>query len=303
MQCFFSITYIFYMKPSLLSLIVTFAMPSVFAGGPEWWIDFGRSEFAWTYGVASKYATRTTVAGWNNVSVAEQTNRGAATLSSSYFAETVAKDSASVTATYQARNLTSVAIYDSRNAADSVLSLSINKDTAIGTFDTIQSANAPADKLFTSTARPDWVPTNAYGDYIYSYLNRGGSGAFTLTLSGFKAGEYHITVIAGGNSYMGSVYEGNDASACYTLNGVGRRTILGTNAAGGGYAGVLEWKGVEVAEDGLLQLTVEGGYLGYDGDVEKYTTAAINAMMITMVPEPTTGTLSLLALCGFAVHR
>lgn len=30
---------------------------------------------------------------------------------------------------------------------------------------------------------------------------------------------------------------------------------------------------------------------------------AINAMIITMVPEPATATLSLLALCGLAAHR
>lgn len=47
---------------------------------------------------------------------------------------------------------------------------------------------------------------------------------------------------------MGSVYEGNDATATYTLNDESTYTITGTNAAGGGYAGVLEWREVEIPQ-------------------------------------------------------
>ncbi|MBR4108324.1 MAG: PEP-CTERM sorting domain-containing protein [Akkermansia sp.] len=291
------------MKLLYLFPILVLSLTKTSAESKEWRIDFGRSEFAYTYGAATKYATRTTAAGWNNVSVATQTEKGAATLSSSYFAETVSKDNASVSATYAQQNANTVTIYDSENNADSHLSLSISKDSSIGTFDTIKSSKAPTDALFNDTPRPDWIPTNAYGDFIYTYLNDNNSGAFTLTISGFKAGLYNLTIIAGGNSYMGSVYEGNDATATYTLNDESTYTITGTNAAGGGYAGVLEWQEVEIDAEGLLTLKVEGGYLGEENGIQKYTAAAINTMVITMVPEPASSTLGLILMCGFAARR
>ena len=290
------------MKLSSILLTTLLTLSPALAGNAEWWIDFGRSEFANTYTTPQKiYATRTTEAGWNNVSVsaAEQTAAGAASLNSSYFAETVETDSNSVVPTYAQQAVSSVSIYDTGNNANSTLNLSISKDTGIGTLAVKTSAGAPTDELFGATPRPAWVPTRAYGDFIMTYLNENGSGAFTLTLSGFEAGFYDFTVIAGGNSSMGSVYQGNDASAVYTLNGTAC-TITGTN---GGYAGVLEWKGVEIEENGSLTLTVEGGYLGTVNGVEKYTTAALNTMIIRQVPEPATATLSLLALAGLAARR
>lgn len=291
------------MKLSSVLLTPLLTLSPALAGNAEWWIDFGRSEFAYTYTTPAKiYATRTTEAGWNNVSAATQTASGAAFLSSSYFAETVEEDSNSVVPTYAQQAVSSVSIYDTGNNANSTLNLSISKNTGTGTLYVQTTANAPADNLFGVTPRPAWVPTRAYGDYIMTYLNENGSGAFTLTLSGFEAGFYDFTVIAGGNSNMGSVYQGHDASAVYTLNDTAC-TITSTNAAGGGYAGVLEWKGVEIEENGSLTLTVEGGYLGTENGVEKYTSAALNTMIIRQVPEPATATLSLLALAVLAARR
>lgn len=270
----------------------------------EYWIDFGTSAYATRYNsAAKKYAVRTIAAGWNNVSVAEQSSQGAASLSSSYFAETVEKDSSSVLATYEEKSVGSVSIYDTENDGLSILSLSITLDTAVGTLQTIETSKAPTDALFGDTPRPDWVPASAYGDFIQTYQNDNGSGAYTLTFSGCKAGIYDISVIAGAASYMGSVYEGYDASAIYTLNGTSSYTITGTNAAGGGYAGVLEWKAVEVDEDGLLTLTVQGGYLGEENGVGKYTSAALNTMIIKMMPEPSISALALFALAGMAARR
>lgn len=289
-----------HLKSTFLLLTALFTTFPALAN--EWWIDFGRSEFAWSYGAATKYATRTTEAGWNNVSVATQTTAGKASLSSSYFAETVQTDSNSVVPTYAQQSTNTVSIYNTENDADSTLSLSITKDTGVGTFAVQTTANAPADKLFIETPRPDWVPTRAYGDFIFTYLNQNGSGAFTLNLSGFAVGTYDFTVIAGGNSNMGSVYEGHDASAVYTLNGTSC-TLSGTNASGGGYAGVMEWKGVEIQENGSLTLTIEGGYLGMENGAKKFTSAALNTMIIKLIPEPTTATLSLLALCGLTARR
>ena len=197
------------MKLSSILLTTLLTLSPALAGNAEWWIDFGRSEFANTYTTPQKiYATRTTEAGWNNVSVsaAEQTAAGAASLNSSYFAETVETDSNSVVPTYAQQAVSSVSIYDTGNNANSTLNLSISKDTGIGTLAVKTSAGAPTDELFGATPRPAWVPTRAYGDFIMTYLNENGSGAFTLTLSGFEAGFYDFTVIAGGNSSMGSVY-------------------------------------------------------------------------------------------------
>ena len=284
----------------LLSSLLTL-LPAL-AGNTEWWIDFGRSEVAGSYGAATNCATRTTEAGWNNVAVATQTEAGAASLSSSYFAETVEIDSTSVVPTYAQQAANAVPIYDTGNNVGSALTLSISKNTGTGTFEVQTTANAPADKLFNGTPRPEWVPTRAYGDYIMTYLNNDGSGAFTLVLSGFEPGFYDFTVIAGGNSYLGSVYEGYDASAIYTLNGTAY-TLTGTNASGGGYAGVMEWKGVEIQENGSLSMTVEGGYLGMENGVGKYTSAVLNTMIIQQVPEPATTTLSLLTLAALAARR
>ena len=285
-----------------LLLLLGMASSAVYA--EEYWIDFGTSAYATRYNsAAKKYAVRTISAGWNNVSVEEQSSRGTALLGSSYFAETVEKDSSSIVATYETRSANLVSIYDTENDGESILSLSITKDTAVGSLQTIQTSKAPTDVLFGDTPRPDWVPASAYGDFIQTYLNDNGSGAYTLTFSGCKAGIYDISVIAGAASYMGSVYEGNDASAIYTLNGTSSYTIEGTNAAGGGYAGVLEWKDVEVSEDGLLTLTVQGGYLGDENGVQKYTSAALNTMVIKMIPEPSISALSLLTLAGMAARR
>ena len=65
----------------------------------------------------------------------------------------------------------------------------------------------------------------------------------------------------------------------------------------------MNWENVTLDETTTLSLTVEGqlGADNYGGSY--YAKAAINAMIITMVPEPATATLSLLALCGLAARR
>lgn len=284
------------MKKTIYALLGLSLLSSMEAQAQEYWVDFGVSEYTARYGTAAKkYVVRTISEGWNNVSVSAQTYQGATTLSSSYFAETVVKDSASVIPTHAQLEAGSVNIYDTENNDGAELTLSITKDSSIGNFDTIQTAKAPSDSLFGETPRPDWVPDSAYGDFIYTNLNNNDSGAFTLTFSGFGAGVYDIVVIGGG-AYMGSVYEGYDASALYTLNGSSTQTISGTNAAGGGYAGVLEWNGVEVQEGGFLTLTVEGGYLGEEDGVQRYTAAALNTIVIKMIPEPASSVMSLMTI-------
>ena len=65
----------------------------------------------------------------------------------------------------------------------------------------------------------------------------------------------------------------------------------------------MNWENVTLDETTTLSLVVQGklGADGYGGtDNAK---AAINTMIITMVPEPATATLSLLALCGLAARR
>lgn len=66
---------------------------------------------------------------------------------------------------------------------------------------------------------------------------------------------------------------------------------------------MLEWKGVEIQENGDLTLTVEGGYLGMEDGVGKYTSATLNTMIIRMAPEPSTAMLTLLALAGLVARR
>lgn len=291
------------MRP-LLRLLFCIPLAPAISPGSEYLIDFGTSEYARRYtSAAKKFAVRTTAAGWNNISVTTQMASGSVSLSSTFFKETVATDSASVIPTYGQTSVNTVSIYNTGGNIDSALTLSITKNTSIGSLSFITSANAPSANKILSPSQLDWVPTTAYGDYIFTNENNGGSGAFTLTLGGINAGLYDLTIIAGGNSYMGSVYGGNAASGIYTLNGNKSCTITGTDAAGGGYAGVIKWKRVKVEENGVLTLTVEGGYLGNEGGVDKYATAAINSLILATVPEPASATLSLLALAGLAARR
>lgn len=272
---------------TLLSLL--FCMPAALAGNTEWWIDFGlHNEYN------SQYGGRTKTPGWNNVAVVEKENweqyifteQGAAPLNASFFI------SGTSTADELQTSQQSVSIFDSLNQADP-LTLSIIKNTADGTLQTISGSgsNMAKDTYYTrfGYSIPEEFPTSTSRDHIFASENT----SFTLVLSGFAAGQYNISALGG----MGYASGGTTPTVTYTLNGV-TQTLTGDDGTSGQYAGVMNWENVTLDETTNLNLTIQG-QLGTD----TYAKAAINAMIITMVPEPATTTLSLLALCGLAARR
>lgn len=318
------------MKLKTLFLASLLVAPVVFAEPTEWKIDFGKS--AYNSG-GGKYMTRTAKAGWNNVSAtgtmsgnldfnvwdeetewfgtkwdnqyfdAPQYTAGKADLANVFFAETVeGSDASDVMGAHEEWAVKEISVYDSKANADSVLKLSVNKDTGTGYMDTIYSPssgwNVTEDEFSRfGSAIPDNVPSTAYGDFIYGY----GGATYTVTLTGFAEGYYDITVL-GGMCYSSG---GKTPSVAYTLNGE-TLTLIGDDS--GRYAGVMTWQNVYLGVTDSLVLSIEGllGDTGYGSS--EYTTAALNAMIISeaisgSIPEPASATLSLLALVGLSLRR
>lgn len=318
------------MKLKTLFLASLLVAPVVFAEPTEWKIDFGKS--AYNSG-GGKYMTRTAKAGWNNVSAtgtmsgnldfdawdeetqwfgtkwdnqyfdAPQYTAGKAELANVFFAETVeGSDASDVKGAHEEWAVKEISVYDSKANADSVLKLSVNKDTDTGYMDTIYSPssgwNVTEDEFSRfGSAIPDNVPSTAYGDFIYGY----GGATYTVTLTGFAEGYYDITVL-GGMCYSSG---GKTPSVAYTLNG---ETLTLTGDDSGRYAGVMTWQNVYLGVTDSLVLSIEGllGDTGYGSS--EYTTAALNAMIISeaisgSIPEPASATLSLLALVGLSLRR
>lgn len=282
------------MKLTATLLSLFFCLPAVLAANTEWLIDFGLHK-----DYNAQYGGRTTTPGWNNVAVVEKENwetfifteQGAAPLNAAFFIS-----GASTPDELQTSQQT-VSIFDSLNQKDP-LTLSIIKNTADGTLQTISGSgsNMAQDTYYTKFGYtvPENIPTSASRDHIFASDNT----SFTLVLSGFAAGQYNICALAG----MGYAYGGTTPTVTYSLNGV-TQTLTGNDGTSGQYASVMNWENVTLDEMTTLSLTVEGqlGADNYGGS--SYTKAAINAMIITMVPEPATATLSLLALCGLAARR
>lgn len=261
-----------------------------------------------------------------------QVSKDPAKLSNVYFADTISKDTWATEGTSQVWTVETakgkfdtvyeVDIFDSKNSGNN-LSLSITKDSKGGNLMTNETAQAK--KAFAADDIAD-VPESAYADAIgciaydaSSTDQKGGSNGahqFTITLTGLNAGKYDITIFTATNRGAGAVYGGTvRPSVAVTLNDVSEYTVLGegdmTGSGDAKYAGVGKWEGFAIDESGELKITVKGGCLVHpDCDsatcTEMHTCAYINALMISeslSVPEPTTATLSLLALCGLAARR
>ena len=318
------------MKLSSLVCVAALAVSPVFAESTEWRIDFGKSAYNSNSNGSEEgraHTTRTTEAGWNNVSATgvmtggmawdeatqslvtkwdnqyfeSQYAAGSTDLANVFFAEKVeGSDSSTVQGKYEEWAKKEVAIYDTKGNEGSTLKLSINKDSDTGFMDTMCNFGSGMHVTEAGFARfnydiPENMPSTAYGDFIYGHSG----AAFTLTLTGFAEGCYDITVLGGMNKASG----GDTPTVSYTLNG---ETLTLTGDDSGVYAGVLTWKNITLGADDALVLSV-AGLEGVDAyGTATFATAALNAMVISespAVPEPATASLSLLALCGLAARR
>lgn len=146
--------------------------------------------------------------------------------------------------------------------------------------------------------------------------NGAGTGFYTLTFSGLQAGVYSIIGMGGysGNDTMSSVTVslGSNATANWssqsaTSNGwttnataTSSNSINFANSAGSGNHGYyFDAQNIVVGEEGTITLTIQGtGNAGYGRTPLNFISLSGEA-----IPEPTTATLSLLALAGLAARR
>ena len=146
--------------------------------------------------------------------------------------------------------------------------------------------------------------------------NGAGTGFYTLTFSGLQAGVYSIIGMGGynGNDTMSSITVslGSNATANWssqsaTSNGwttnataTSSNSINFANSAGGGNHGYyFDAQNIVVGEEGTITLTIQGtGNAGYGRTPLNFISLSGEA-----IPEPTTATLSLLALAGLAARR
>lgn len=249
-------------------------------------IDFGALSSSASY----KYVSATKQRGWNNVAVAAgQTKAGAIVFSSSYYGEEGTK-------THEGSSAESVVIYSTGGDGESI-TMSGMKNGADGTLAMLGGSGAAYAsgelyKIFDPDVDLTAMPVSAYQDFIT--MTNGGS--FTLTFSGLKEGSYNILVAAGRTYASG----GSATASSYTLNGE-TRILTGNDGMGGGqYAGMLEWRGVEIGADGYLTLTVSGLS---NADTGKWTAAALNGLVITQVPEPVAASFGLWGAVFMAFRR
>lgn len=275
-----------------LALVFVIGMSTAFATPTEWRIDFG-----WTFKkTVSPPGKPTTESGWNNVatdvgtySPTSITSSGNATLDSNYYYGSTTDP------VYETANTANgVAIYDTQNQTDSALTLKIHKNNDEGYMQAIGSNSWQSEAEDYGTALTSSIPQSAYSDFIFA----SGDTSYTVRLEGLNAGTYSICV-AGGQTKAGG---DNLAAVTYTLNGNPQTISWREDNNSNTYGGVLYWNNFEVGNDGVLELTVKGNAFVEYGET-KYTNAALNAMIITSVPEPTTATLSLLALAALAARR
>lgn len=259
--------------------------PLPWAEAASYCIDFGPLSSSASY----KYISTTRKRGWNNVAVAaDQTQAGAVVFSSYYYGEDGMK-------TNESSSVENVSVY-SKDGDEEAITMSGMKNGSAGTLTMLGGSGAAyaPDRLYEKFD-PDVdltvLPASSYQDFIT--MTNGDS--FTLTFSGLKEGSYDI-LLAGGRTYAAG---GKATAVSYTLNGESR-ILAGNDGSGGGqYAGLLEWHAIKIGPDGTLSLTVSGFYHEETG---KWTSTALNGLMITQVPEPVAASFGLLG-AAFMVFR
>ncbi len=205
-------------------------------------------------------------------------------------------------------------------------SFSFQADRSITLSQTTADKNGWCDP-FTGVV-PDIFAGNSYVDSLTTQAYDGSVGVLTLTFTGLENGVYSmdvfggfvgkdclaqmtVTITGGGSVEWLNVNATNDEGqwidSNYTLSGnsvvidsVDSIKSSGNNQSS--YSSVA--KGYQVTAtnievtDGTLTLKLEG-----QGWYNSYARTALNGVALQMVPEPTTATLSLLALAGLAARR
>lgn len=165
-----------------------------------------------------------------------------------------------------------------------------------------------------SAALPTGVTGNVHDGLTTQ--NPSGTGSHVLTFTGLAAGTYSLSAFGGfyGKDDMAaiSITLGNGLTADWTSQSIGGSNAAwtsasttsdaaeitfsadGTNGVNHGYYFTAD--GIVVGEGGTLQVTIAG-----TGGKDSRT--PLNYVSLKMIPEPTTATLSLLALAGLAARR
>ena len=184
----------------------------------------------------------------------------------------------------------------------------------------------------TPTEEADWknpfkgnLPTGVTGNVADGFTTQtnseAGGGKHILTFSGLTAGTYTLTAFGGyyGKEGMSGITVGlggditaNWNSMTYGTDSWGTSTsttsassitlsgnTTSTSTINRGY--YFSADQIVVGEDGILELTIHGTDTGANNN-GKYRTP-LNYISLSLVPEPTTATLSRLALAGLAARR
>lgn len=269
-----------------LGLLGCFLVSASMVNADCYYVDFGplSSSASW------KYISTTKEEGWNNVAVAtDQTQSGDISFSSNYYGK-------NKEITRQSSSVKNVPIYSS-DGEESVLYLTGIKNTTDGTLSMLGgSGSAYASSTIYERFDPHVdltvMPSAAYKDFI----TMTGGGSFTLTFSGLASGKYDV-LLAAGRSYASG---GSATAVSYTLNDH-TRILTGDDGSGGGqYAGIINWQGISVGEDGTLTFTVSGVY---NEETQKWTSSAINGLIITQVPESSVVITGMLGFVGMSWRR
>ena len=171
-----------------------------------------------------------------------------------------------------------------------------------------------------SAELPSGVTGNVKDGLTTQTNDEAGGGKHVLTFSGLAAGTYSLSAFGGyyGKEGMSAItvslngtltadwssmtYGSNAWGALTSTDSASSITLSqsgSTSTINRGYYFTADQ--IVVGEDGILELTIHGTTTGANNN-GKYRTP-LNYVSLKMVPEPTTATLSLLALAGLAARR
>ena len=207
-------------------------------------------------------------------------------------------------------------------------SYSFTSSNGINNSQTVTNPNEWCDP-YTGTLPSIFASDSSYVDSVTTGNNHegGSTGYFTLTLQGLENGEYSLTIFGGstGKDCLAdtvlTLTGAGDAVAWVDVKATGTDGTWPTEGATQTGNSVRintvdhDWTGQMsqystiargyqataqniVVTDGTLTLKIEG----FDA-ANGYARTYVNAIALQAVPEPTTATLSLLALAGLAARR
>lgn len=179
---------------------------------------------------------------------------------------------------------------------------------------TLSDLNSGIDATISTTGTlvgGDWseapventIVSPAVGSAEYDYIASSGRGTpLTLTFSGLTEGSVYDITIATGVPFEGA----GKWNTLAPMEGFAYDSVTKTTNSG---TEILTSLAEKVSVKEVATFTFTGVTANADGEIifeiatPGYHTPSFNSATITLVPEPTTATLSLLALCGLAARR